>query len=155
MTIHPSLFDDDDHPFVNKKPELSKLTLSNPEFWQSITGNVPSKSNCYRIIILKNKDKSKQHGSLAKTQELRDYEKSFAYQCTGYKNKNIDVPFKIEANVYYDSRRPDLDNSLKVVLDCLQSVGAIKNDNLCDEIHVKKMKVDKQNPRIEFRLSVL
>lgn len=52
-------------------------------------------------------------------------------------------------DVYFASDRPDLDNSAKVVLDCLQTAKAIKNDRLCSEIHARKL-IDKDNPRIEF-----
>ena len=45
----------------------------------------------------------------------------------------------------------DLDNHAKVVLDCLQKVGAIKNDNKCVKIVAEKF-LDKVNPRIEFKL---
>jgi Holliday junction resolvase RusA-like endonuclease len=68
-----------------------------------------------------------------------------------YKYKLIESNFKFIIDVYYDSRRPDLDNSLKVVLDCLQKAQAIKNDNKCLEIIAKKH-LDKEKPRIEFEI---
>ena len=43
----------------------------------------------------------------------------------------------------------DLDNSLKVVLDCLQYTKTIKNDNRCAKIVAEKF-IDKDAPRIEF-----
>ncbi|MDR0431063.1 MAG: hypothetical protein LBH58_11360 [Tannerellaceae bacterium] len=48
---------------------------------QIISGQVPSKSNSYKIITLNN------HGSLAKTAALKDYERSFYLQCNQYRNK--------------------------------------------------------------------
>lgn len=117
---------------------------------QVIFGTVPSKSNCYRIVTFKTKDPTKKgYSTLAKTKELKDYEHSFGLQCTGYRNAGIETDFKFEMDVYYPSRRADLDNSLKCVLDCLQAVGAIKNDNLCQEILVRRH-IDAKNPRIEF-----
>lgn len=118
---------------------------------QVIIGNIPAKSNCYRIIILKNKDKTKEHGSLAKTTQLKQYERDFALQCTTYKNRNIDCQFSIEVDVYFKQNRSDLDNSLKCLLDCLQECGAIVNDNLCQRIVANKY-IDPVNPRIEFTL---
>ena len=44
-----------------------------------------------------------------------------------------------------------LDNSLKIILDCLQKVNAIKNDNNCIKIVAQKF-IDKDRPRIEFKL---
>jgi Holliday junction resolvase RusA-like endonuclease len=116
-----------------------------------IIGKVPPKSNCYRIIILKNKDKSKQHASLAKAKELKKYEQDFYIQCMKYRNVNISNDFEIEVDVYFERKRSDLDNSLKVILDCLQSCKAIANDNLCIKIVARKF-VDASNPRIEFEL---
>lgn len=109
---------------------------------QVILGQPPSKSNAYRIITTYG------HGSLAKTQATKKYEESFFMQC-GLRNANIDKRFKLTVDVYFASDRPDLDNSAKVVLDCLQSCKAIKNDRLCSEIHARKL-IDKEKPRIEF-----
>ena len=72
-------------------------------------------------------------------------------QMLDYKYELIETEFKFIIDVYYDSRRPDLDNSLKVVLDCLQKAGAIKNDNKCIEIVAKKH-LDKENPRVKFSI---
>jgi Holliday junction resolvase RusA-like endonuclease len=66
-----------------------------------------------------------------------------------YKYELIESNFKFIIDVYYNSRRPDLDNSLKVVLDCLQKANFIKNDNKCLEIIARKY-LDKEKPRIEF-----
>ena len=112
---------------------------------ETILGNCPSKSNCYRIIKLG------KHASLGKTKKLKDYENSFLLQCKHYKEMNIETEFRFEMDVYYDSKRPDLDNSFKVVLDCLQKNKAIRNDNKCVEIFARKFK-DKENPRIEFKI---
>lgn len=158
-----------------------------------IYGNTPSKSNCYRIVIIPGKkgdnpfeftpeqlqridelykdarwkdlrdelnkfdDGSKRsHPTLAKSSELKAYEKAFAaqlklFQLAGTYNQMIDGDFLFEMDVYYPSKRSDLDNSLKIVLDCLQECEAIKNDNGCVDIHVRK-RIDKDYPRIEFKI---
>lgn len=134
-----------------EKSELSlyKSILDTPRK-QIIIGNVPSKSNCYRIVTFKSKDPLKKgYSTLAKTPELKQYEKNFTVQCSGYRNAGINTDFNFEMDVYYPSRRSDLDNSLKCVLDCLQTVGAITNDNLCVQI-ICRRSIDKNNPRIEF-----
>lgn len=115
---------------------------------QTIIGKCPSKSNCYKVI------KVGAHASLAKTKTLTDYEKSFYLQCNTYRNKNINGLFEIYLKVYYDSNRADLDNSLKIILDCLQKVNAIKNDNNCVKIVAEKY-IDKIKPRIEFELHAI
>lgn len=82
---------------------------------------------------------------------FRAYERSFCSQCTIYRNRGINAPFRLLIDVYHSSRRFDLDNSLKTVLDLLQDVGAISNDNLCIGIQATKH-IDRSNPRIVFAL---
>lgn len=108
---------------------------------QTIFGNTPSKSNCYMVI----------HKGMIKTKALRAYEDSFFIQCNQYRNRNIEGYFEIYVDVFYPSQRADLDNSLKVILDCLQKVKAITNDNKCVKIVAQKF-LDKVSPRIEFEL---
>lgn len=114
----------------------------------TINGKVPAKSNCYKVIRIAG------HGSLGKTAKLKAYEKIFAIQCRYYRNKNISVPFKLDMDVYFEATASDLDNSLKIVLDCLQTAHAIKNDNLCFELAIRKH-VDKQRPRIDFSIEII
>lgn len=109
-----------------------------------VYGHVPSKSNQYNIIKLGNRY------SLAKTKSMKEYEEKFFLQC-GYRNKNIGGFFELYADVYFQSNQPDLDNSLKGLLDCLQSCKAIKNDRYCVKIVANKF-IDKNNPRIEFTI---
>lgn len=112
---------------------------------QVIYGKCPSKSNCYKIV------KFKDRAGLAKTQALKSYEQSFILQCNKYRDKNIEGLFEFVVDVFYPSNRADLDNALKIILDCLQTVKAIKNDNKCIRIEANKF-VDKINPRIEFEI---
>jgi len=108
---------------------------------QTIKGVCPSKSNSYMVI----------HKGLIKTKALRAYEQSFYLQCNVYRNKNITGLFEFHMDAYLPTNRQDLDNLLKVQLDCLQHVKAIANDNRCIKIVAQKF-VDKSNPRIEFQL---
>ena len=111
----------------------------------TITGNTPSKSNSYKVIRLGNRC------GMAKQKNLYAYEKSFLIQMSQYDYEMIEGEFKFVIHVYYPNRRSDLDNSLKVVLDCLQKCKAIKNDNKCLEINAYKH-LDKLKPRIEFSI---
>ena len=112
---------------------------------QIIYGSCPSKSNCYKIIKIGN------ISSLGKTPSLKKYEKDFYIQCNVYRDKGIEGYFELYMDVFYPNQRSDLDNSLKVILDCLQKVNAIKNDNKCVKILVRKF-LDKDKPRVEFIL---
>lgn len=147
----------------------------------TIIGNVPSKSNSYKIINLPGPGqpvdcpdcnegkqfgqqcptcfgsgvvelKGKTHASLAKTKKLLNYERDFSLQAGPYKNKNIEDYFGLWLRVYYDSERPDLDGCLKIILDCLQKIKAVSNDRNCIKLDVEKMPKDAKNPRIELRL---
>jgi Holliday junction resolvase RusA-like endonuclease len=113
--------------------------------WQTIKGTCPSKSNSYKIVSIGG------HSSLAKSKALKEYEETFYMQCGAYRNLNISKYFEFHSRVFYPSMRSDIDNSLKIQLDCLQKCKAIKNDNLCVKIVAEKF-VDKDNPRIEFKI---
>lgn len=114
---------------------------------QIIHGQPPSKSNEKKIIYFGG------HASIANTKNQKEYEKSFFMQCS-LRRKNISSRFKLTVDVYFRSDRSDLDNAMKIILDCLQSCGAIKNDRLCAEIHARKL-IDKIDPRIEFEIEEL
>lgn len=156
---------------VSEHREMVKVKKTDYDKWKSIPssnvmnngfqviyGNVPSKSNSYKIITIMGKPKdgkpARAHSSLGKTNELRAYEKSFFTQCGGYRDRMISTYFELIVDVFYPSQRPDLDNGLKIILDCLQTCRAIKNDNLCRHIDIRKH-VDKQNPRVEFLIKSL
>ena len=114
---------------------------------QIIYGDVPSKSNGYKVITING------HSSLGKSKTLKEYEKNFFLQCS-LRRRNIDHYFKFTLDCYFGSNRKDLDGCFKIILDCLQSCGAIKNDRLCAEIHARKL-IDKLNPIIEFEIEEL
>jgi len=104
----------------------------------TIKGQVPSKSNGYRIA----------NNRLFKSKELKEYEESFAWQCSRYKETH-EGKFGITMNIYFQSNRSDLDNAAKVILDCLQTNGIIKNDRNCWQLHMTK-EIDKLNPRVSI-----
>lgn len=104
----------------------------------TIKGQVPSKSNGYRIA----------RNRLFKSQELRQYEESFSWQSAKVLQEFHDK-FGITLTVYFQSNRSDLDNAAKVILDCLQKSGIIKNDRNCWQLQMTKQ-IDKLNPRVEI-----
>lgn len=113
---------------------------------QVIYGTPPSKSNQYKIITFNG------HGSLAKTDAMKEYERDFYLQCGAYRNKKIKNFFELSIDVYLPNKRQDLDNILKGVLDCLQACKAIENDRWCVKITAEKF-VDPIRPRIEFTIT--
>ena len=112
---------------------------------QVIYGSIPSKSNQYTIV------KMGGHMSLAKTKAMKEFEDKFYLQCGAYRNRNIQGFFELYVDAYFQSNQPDLDNSLKGLLDCLQGCKAIKNDRNCVKIVANKF-IDKKNPRYEFTI---
>lgn len=117
-------------------------------FHDSLQADVPC-SDCHGAGEVYQDPKG--HASLAKSAALKKYEKDFFIQCGQYRNMMWDQYFELEVDVYYPTQRSDLDNCLKVLLDCLQGVKAIKNDNKCVRIEANKF-LDPKNPRIEFTL---
>ena len=107
-----------------------------------IPGNVPSKSNSYRISGKR----------LIKTHACRRYEMNFSvYMNRKYKGVMHDGVFEILIAIYYQNWKSDLDGSFKILLDCLQKFRVIKNDNKCIRIRAEKY-VDKENPRVEMKI---
>jgi crossover junction endodeoxyribonuclease RusA len=49
----------------------------------------------------------------------------------------ISEPFSILINLKRPNKRQDIDNRCKAILDCLQFHGVVKNDNLCEEVHIR------------------
>ena len=111
---------------------------------QVIYGDIPSKSNSYKIIVTAGFHR------LGKTKAVKEYEQKFFLQCS-LRNAKITGRFRIDVDCFHSSDRKDLDNSFKLLLDCLQQCKAIKNDRFCVEIHGRKL-IDKENPRIEFTI---
>lgn len=110
-----------------------------------IYGVIPSKSNSYTVGSIHG------HYCLVKSYEVKRYEREFEKQCKIYKGRMISTPFHFKIDAYYPDYRHDLDGCFKVALDCLQSVGAIANDNLCVSIEAKRH-CDTMKPRIEFEI---
>lgn len=110
----------------------------------TIRGQIPSKSNCYKVVSING------HASLAKQNVLKEYEKSFYLQCPERERK-LKGYFSLRVKVFYRSNLPDLDNALKILLDCLQMTKTIDNDRYCTKIVAEKF-VDKENPRIEYEI---
>lgn len=122
------------HPTVAKLKGIVKGQLF------TILGQVPAKSNSYRIG----------GKSFYKSREVILYECSFIAQCKEL-NRNIQGEFELHMDVYFRSKRSDIDNCLKVVMDSMEKGKVFKNDNQCVHLNIRKF-VDKTNPRIEYQI---
>ena len=113
---------------------------------ETIFGPIVAKANPYVDVPGSNGRR------IIKDSCIRDYEQLFDQQCIVYRNRCISGRFRLSVKVWHSNNRYDLDNSLKTLLDCLQSVNAITNDNLCYSIEAEKF-IDASNPRIEFSIT--
>lgn len=108
----------------------------------TIMGETCSKSNSRRLVNRGGKP------MFIKSQKALDYEANALVQLKLHKNRykwqTIEGPCVLEAEIYYASRRPDLDVSL--LQDVLEKGGVYKNDRQIVELHLFKH-LDKNNPR--------
>lgn len=114
--------------------------------WEVIHGQPVAKANHYQAV-----PDGAGGRRIIKDAAVRAYERKFRNQCKTYAGRAVDVEFYLFVKVYFMSRANDLDNTLKTLLDCLQYVGAIKDDNLCVQIRAEK-RIDAHRPRIEFAI---
>lgn len=108
-----------------------------------IYGQVVGKANHYQAT----------RRGIIKDALIRAYEHKFAMQCKN-KGANINTPFTLSLVVYYETKKNDLDNSLKTILDCLQQCKVISNDNLCVEIRARKA-IDRLHPRAIIEIETI
>ena len=120
------------------------------ELTMTIQGDVPSKSNSYKIITLRYRD-GRTIARLGKTAKLTEYERTFSLQCKG-KGLHISEPFSCEIDVFFGNRQKDIDNASKCILDCLTQNDVIKDDVLCTDLTLHKH-IDRKRPRINIRLT--
>ena len=104
----------------------------------TIYGELASKSNSRQLVHFGTRP------AFIKSYKARNYGRQFELQCPQLKIL-IDGPVALHANIYYASRRPDLDISL--LQDLLQGRIYI-NDRQVREIHCYGH-VDRTNPRAE------
>lgn len=114
--------------------------------WETIHGNPIGKANNYMAV-----PDGKGGRRIIKNENIRAYERTFAEQCKIYRGRQICRPFIFYATVYASTWATDADNIVKTVLDCLQYAGAVTNDALAIELHVRKV-VDPQHPRVSYAI---
>lgn len=110
------------------------------EFKAVVYGNLQSKANSRRMI---------KPGLVIKSKAALEFEQSAILQLKApmRNRKPFEGDVACEFEVYYQSRRSDLDTSL--IRDILQKVGVYLNDRQIVEVHEVKH-LDKENPRVEM-----
>ena len=91
-------------------------------------------------------------GNWYKTKEVRDWEQEAGWMCVGIL-KTISRKCRIDIHLYLKRDR-DIDGSLKILLDLLESMQIIKNDSLVYKLDVEK-EFDKDNPHVEITIKEL
>ena len=112
----------------------------------TILGEPASKSNSRRLVTIRGRP------AIIKSKKANDYTDSAILQIPSLARQGIDVPVRVAIEIYYASRRPDLDAS--VIFDVLQKAGVIKNDRLIHEQHLR-WNLDRLSPRGEVEVEIL
>lgn len=86
-------------------------------------------------------------GRMVKTAEAREYKEVAGWLTKAIVPDPLPGDVKLRIILYRPSRRSDIDNPLKVLLDSLQGV-LYENDKQIRELHVY-LKDDKRNPRVD------
>lgn len=107
-----------------------------------VYGETASKSNSRKIVKF-----GKKFGVI-KSEKARNYVKTFQQQCPKLE-KLIELDVIVELKIYYQSRRPDLDES--VILDCMQGFIYL-NDRQVKQKHIF-WGIDREKPRTHIRVT--
>lgn len=108
-------------------------------------GNLASKSNTRQLVWHRDRASGKRKPVYIKSKRALEFERAALAQLTGKHRLGLTGPLRLEATVFYDSRRPDLDVSL--LMDVLESAGVYENDRQVHEQHLYK-RLDRDNPRV-------
>jgi len=92
-------------------------------------------------------------GRMIRSREANDYKAYAGLICNTAGLQPLDGDVRVRIDVYRKARRSDLDNALKVVLDCLQGY-AYHNDAQIVEIHARRYD-DPRNPRVEITVEAI
>jgi Holliday junction resolvase RusA-like endonuclease len=103
-------------------------------------GEPASKANSRRIVKIGGKIAS------IKSRKALSYGEAFKLQCPALHPMFTDTDVAVEIDIWYGSRRPDLDDSL--ILDLLQ--GKVYANDRCVKRRDIRWGLDKDNPRIEI-----
>jgi Holliday junction resolvase RusA-like endonuclease len=109
----------------------------------TVLGEPASKANSRKIVTFGGRP------AIIKSAKARSYADAFRLQCAAQVKAMIEGDVKVEAVIYYSSRRPDLDES--VILDCMQGI-VYQNDRQVKIKHIY-WSLDKNNPRSIIRVS--
>ena len=120
--------------------------MSENDFDFTILGEPASKANQRRVILVG------KHPRVIKSQKAIEYLRSFAAQCPR-SNPLLLEDLELEVEIWFASRRPDLDGAVSLIMDALQDL-VIKNDR---QIKVIKAfwNLDRENPRSRIQLRQL
>jgi len=103
----------------------------------TIVGEPASKANSRRLVSIKGRP------AFIKSKKAIDYSKSFALQCPTY-DTLYEEDLVIALKIFYQSKRPDLDESL--ILDLLQ--GRVYKNDRSIKLKYVEWGLDRQFPRI-------
>lgn len=119
-----------------------KASEGRTSLWQkTILGEPASKANSRKAVLINGKTR------FIKSDKAREYVSSFLRQCP-WLDPLFTCDVVVEADIYYASRRPDLDES--VILDALQ--GRVYENDRQVRRKIITGHVDKESPRAYIRV---
>ena len=120
------------------------MKLAKLDVW--IAGQPPSKSNSYKTGRTKTG-----RTTFYKSKECKDYERDFALQYAPQAIDTIRGDFAFLLTYYTRNKASDLDGSYKIILDCLQDNGAVKNDNNL-AFNLGSKYIERKNPGVRIEV---
>lgn len=111
----------------------------------TVFGEPASKSNQRRLVTI---------GGMArmiKSKKALSYLEDFMSQCPDLGPEMFEGPVEVTMDIWYASRRPDIDGGASLVLDAMQKRIYV-NDRQVVKLNVVKHEPDKHNPRVLIRV---
>ena len=127
-----------------QRPVVAKEHGRTQAFTVTILGQPYSKANSRRAVLIKGVTR------FIKSDKARAYVEAFAKQCPVL-DPMFEGDVHVEAVIYYETRRPDLDESL--ILDCLQG-RVYRNDRQVRSKYIVG-RIDREEPRAIITVSPL
>lgn len=130
---------------LSAKQKKQLIAAGRTKPWtKTIYGEPASKANSRKIVLIKGVPAS------IRSDKARAYAADFAKQCP-ILDPLFEGDILVELEIYYGSRRPDLDES--IILDAMQ--GRIYRNDRQVRAKIVKGSVDADSPRTVIRISAL
>ena len=93
-----------------------------------------------------------------KTKRVKEWAKEACLSLIGMGLSGIPLapPYRVVLGLYFgDNRKSDIANREKIAVDFLVDQGVISDDSHIDEMVIRRLGVDRSNPRVEIEIETL